>query len=148
MIMSSILVCMSCQRVGHGSLSILMASGWQIVETSEEIIGPRYLCSICSALSQIKTMSDVSKSIVSIYLGNVPYGALEDRLKDHLSFLGLDVVDVRIVRDRETGRCRGFAFADVRGSLDRIVSVVDGTVFDGRQLKSYPAHPRSRPEDS
>src|SRR5258708_4038958 len=48
---------------------------------------------------------------VRLFIGNLPYTATEADLREHLSSVGVPASVVLPV-DRETGRPRGFAFAD------------------------------------
>ena len=50
--------------------------------------------------------------MTSIYVGNLPYTATEDELREVFSQHG-EVSEVNIVKDRETGRARGFAFVEM-----------------------------------
>jgi len=52
-----------------------------------------------------------------IYLGNIPFSTTEEDIRAF--FGGYNVVDVRIISDRETGRPRGFAFVTL-GSHDEV----------------------------
>lgn len=71
----------------------------------------------------------------SVFVGNLPYTATEDALRDLISSAA-DVDSVIIVKDRETGRSRGFGFVNVATDADvrAVVSKFDGVLFNGRTL--------------
>lgn len=80
--------------------------------------------------------------VAPVYIGNLSYDSTENSLRDHLTFLGLEVTSVRIVMNRETGAPRGFAFADVVGDLAAAIAQIDGSELDGRVLRASPAERR------
>ncbi|KAK6609873.1 RNA recognition domain-containing protein [Botrytis cinerea] len=47
----------------------------------------------------------------SVFVGNIPYGLTEEQIIDIFSSAG-NVVNFRLVYDRETGRPKGFGFAE------------------------------------
>ena len=47
-----------------------------------------------------------------LYIGNLSWDTTEETLSAALSEGGRNVTDIHIVTDRETGRPRGFAFAE------------------------------------
>ena len=47
-----------------------------------------------------------------LYVGNLSYTVTEAELKEVFAEGGKNVVEVKIVLDRDTGRPRGFAFVD------------------------------------
>ncbi|KAF2834799.1 hypothetical protein M501DRAFT_963515 [Patellaria atrata CBS 101060] len=47
----------------------------------------------------------------AVFVGNIPYGVTEETIIDHLSRVG-QVVSFRLVYDKETGRPKGFGFAE------------------------------------
>ena len=47
--------------------------------------------------------------MTSIYVGNLPFSATEDEVRDLFASHG-QVEQVRLMTDRETGRARGFGF--------------------------------------
>jgi hypothetical protein len=78
----------------------------------------------------------------SLYVGNLPYGASEDEVRNLFSPHGT-VQEVRLVTDRDTGRSRGFAFVDMEPrEADTAVSVLNGSDFGGRPLRVNEAHDR------
>ena len=77
-----------------------------------------------------------------IYVGNLPYSATEDELRELFSQHG-DVTSVSLVNDRETGRPRGFGFVEMADEdADLAVQALDGAQMGGRTLKVNEARPR------
>jgi RNA recognition motif-containing protein len=69
-----------------------------------------------------------------IYIGNLPYSSDEQSLRETFEQFG-EVVEVRLMIDRETGRSRGFGFityADEAGAKKALT--MDGQSLDGRKL--------------
>lgn len=78
----------------------------------------------------------------NIYVGNLPWSASEEDVRAAFEEFG-EVVSVKLVNDRETGRPRGFGFVEMEdnGAIKAIESL-DGTDFGGRNLKVNEARPR------
>jgi RNA recognition motif-containing protein len=77
-----------------------------------------------------------------IYVGNLPYSATEDELRDLFGQHG-EVTSVSLVNDRETGRPRGFGFVEMAGEdADAAIQALDGAQMGGRTLKVNEARPR------
>lgn len=53
------------------------------------------------------------RSIRSVFVGNIPYDATEEKLKDIFNEVG-PVVSFRLVYDRETGKPKGYGFCEYR----------------------------------
>lgn len=79
----------------------------------------------------------------SIYVGNIPFSASEDDLRDLFSEYGA-VQSLKFVNDRETGRFRGFAFVEMEDA-DALAAIeaLDGSPLAGRTLKVNEAKPRA-----
>ena len=71
-----------------------------------------------------------------LYIGNLSFDTTEDTLRDALSADGRNVKDVHIMTDRDTGRPRGFAFAEMGSEQDAqaAIQALDGLNLDGRNL--------------
>jgi RNA recognition motif-containing protein len=83
-----------------------------------------------------------------IYVGNLPYTANEDELRELFSQHG-EVVSVSLVTDRETGRPRGFGFVEMPADdADEAISALDGKDMGGRALRVNEARPREPRRDS
>jgi RNA recognition motif-containing protein len=79
-----------------------------------------------------------------LYVGNLPFSATEDSLRAHFAQCG-EVVSVKIVTDRDTGRSRGFGFVEMAaGDADKAIQTLDQEDFGGRNLKVNEAQPRER----
>lgn len=78
----------------------------------------------------------------SIYVGNIPFKATEDELKDLFGQYG-EVESVKFVKDRESGKFRGFGFVEMgENDADKAIDALAGYDFMGRSLKVNPAKPR------
>ncbi|CCO24802.1 RNA recognition motif domain-containing protein [Maridesulfovibrio hydrothermalis] len=78
----------------------------------------------------------------NIYVGNLPWSASEEDVKVLFEEFG-EVISVKLITDRETGRPRGFGFVEMEddGAIKAIESL-DGNDFGGRNLKVNEARPR------
>lgn len=77
----------------------------------------------------------------NIYVGNLPWSATEDEIRDAFSQFG-EVTRVSLVNDQETGRFRGFGFVEMDSGGDEAITALDGSDFGGRALKVNEARPR------
>ena len=78
-----------------------------------------------------------------IYVGNLPWSVDNDSLKDLFSSYG-DVADAVVIRDRETGRSRGFGFVDLSDDEagNAAIEAMHGTEIEGRDLVVNQAQER------
>jgi RNA recognition motif-containing protein len=70
-----------------------------------------------------------------LYVGNLSYNVTEPELRDVFAEGGRNVVEVKVVMDRDTGRPRGFAFVEM-GSDDEASAVI--TSLNGREIQGRP----------
>jgi RNA recognition motif-containing protein len=78
-----------------------------------------------------------------LYVGNLAYSTTEDDLRDLFSQAG-NVKSVALIKDRDTGRSKGFAFVEM-GSNDEAQKAIDqfhGQQFQTRTLTVNIARPR------
>jgi RNA recognition motif-containing protein len=81
--------------------------------------------------------------IKKMYVGNLAFQSTEDDIQELFSQFG-EVKSVNLITDRETGRSRGFAFVEMPESeADAAMQGLDGTSFEGRNLKVNEARPRT-----
>ena len=71
-----------------------------------------------------------------LYVGNLPYTTDEEEVKDHFAQIG-DVQSVKIIKDRDTERSRGFGFVEFSQEADaqKAKEAMNGTDLGGRALK-------------
>jgi RNA recognition motif-containing protein len=78
----------------------------------------------------------------TLYVGNLAWATTEDALQRAFA-QHAEVLSVRIITDRETGRSRGFGFVEVSDeSADQAIAAMNGYVLDGRPLNVNEAKPR------
>ncbi|KAH9322189.1 hypothetical protein KI387_016828, partial [Taxus chinensis] len=72
------------------------------------------------------------------------YGVDDHTLKDSFSSFG-DVIDARIINDRETGRPRGFGFVSFSCPEDATAAIeaMDGKELHGRTIRVNLAQERT-----
>jgi RNA recognition motif-containing protein len=77
-----------------------------------------------------------------LYVGNIPFSATEDELRDLFEAHG-SVESVNVITDRETGRPRGFAFIEMdESSADAAIQALNGMDMGGRALRVNEANER------
>ena len=78
-----------------------------------------------------------------LYVGNLPYSADETHLQDLFAQAG-KVDTVSVVRDKETGRARGFAFVEMASDEDaqQAINKLNSYELDGRALTVNEARPK------
>jgi RNA recognition motif-containing protein len=79
----------------------------------------------------------------TLYVGNLPWESTEDELAEVFKELA-SVQSVRIIRDKETGRSKGFGFVELADdtNVDEVISATNGMLMGGRTLVINEAKPR------
>lgn len=78
----------------------------------------------------------------TIYVGNLPLAATEDQLGTLFKQYG-DVLSIRLISDRDTGRPRGFGFVDMEQSAAEVaIRSLDGCKLGERNLRVNAAQSR------
>ncbi len=79
----------------------------------------------------------------SIYVGNLPWSATEEEVQSLFAAHG-NVLSVKLVTDRETGRARGFGFVEMEDAdATAAVEALDNSSFGGRTLRVNEARPKA-----
>lgn len=80
-----------------------------------------------------------------LYVGNLPFSADEDQIRELFSQGGRSVTEVKLVTDRDTGRPRGFGFVEMASGedADNAIRDLNGRDFGGRTLTVNEARERS-----
>tara|TARA_Y100000817_G_scaffold287716_1_gene256441 strand:+ start:1961 stop:2221 length:261 start_codon:yes stop_codon:yes gene_type:complete len=81
--------------------------------------------------------------LVNIYCGNISYDTSEDDLRDLFAQYG-EVAGVRVIKDRDTGRSKGFGFVDMNNDDEakEAIEALNEKDFMGRALRINEARPR------
>ena len=79
-----------------------------------------------------------------VYVGNLPFNVDEEQLRLLFAEGGREVLEVKIVTDRDTGRPRGFAFVDMASQEEAqtVINSLNGTEVGGRTLTVSMARER------
>lgn len=79
-----------------------------------------------------------------IYIGNLEYGVTEDELQKMLEEKELQVKEIKIIRDKFTGRSKGFGFAELETDeqVQKAIDSLDGFEIKDRKLKVNRARKR------
>jgi len=82
--------------------------------------------------------------VKNLYVGNLPFQATEDDLRDWFANAGVTTNTVQIIRDKFSGSSRGFGFAEILDDAegDRAVEMLNGKDFQGRALVVNEARPK------
>lgn len=80
---------------------------------------------------------------MNIYVGNLPFSASEDEVRDAFAAYG-EVTSVALIKDKVTGKPRGFGFVEMANSAEaeKAINELNGKDFKGRSLVVNPARPR------
>lgn len=71
----------------------------------------------------------------TIYVGNLPFGAGKDEVKNIFAPYG-KVIDVRIVKDRRSRRSKGYGFVEMApAEAKSAIKHLNGTEYAGRTLR-------------
>lgn len=78
-----------------------------------------------------------------LYVGNLAYSTSEAELRTLFAQAGT-VVDVALIKDRDTGQSKGFGFVTMndQAELQKAISMFNGNDFNGRPLTVNVAKPR------
>jgi hypothetical protein len=80
---------------------------------------------------------------VTLYLGNIPFKATEAQLASFVAEVG-DPISIRIIKDRDTGLPRGFAFVHLamhEGKPPDAWELLDQRTMDSRVVNVRLANP-------
>jgi RNA recognition motif-containing protein len=70
----------------------------------------------------------------TLYVGNLPWKTKAEDLKDFFSAY-TQVEGSRVIRDKETGRSKGFGFVEIPDEdVARIIEQLNGAEIEGRKI--------------
>ncbi len=78
-----------------------------------------------------------------LYVGNLDFNVTENDLRSAFGVCGT-VMEVTLVKDRDTGRPRGFGFVTMSSpeEAQQAIAALNGKDLGGRALSVSPARPR------
>ena len=78
-----------------------------------------------------------------IYVGNLSYATTEDELRELFAQAGT-VASVALIKDRDTGQSKGFAFVEMsnQSEAEKAIQTFNGYTLANRPLKVNMARPR------
>lgn len=80
---------------------------------------------------------------MNIYVGNLPFSATEDQLREMFERFGA-VQSINLIKDRETGNHRGFGFVEMgNAEADAAIKKLNNSEMGGRTLKVNQSQPRN-----
>jgi cold-inducible RNA-binding protein len=77
-----------------------------------------------------------------LYVGNLPDSTTQDLLETAFGKIG-KVDSVNLVKDRDSGKHKGFAFVEMTrdGDAEKAIHELDGSMMDEREIKVEAAKP-------
>lgn len=77
-----------------------------------------------------------------LYVGNLPYNATADSLKELFSGAGA-VAEAVVISDKMSGRSKGFGFVEMstEEEAQKAIEMFNGKEYEGRALKVNEARP-------
>jgi RNA recognition motif-containing protein len=85
---------------------------------------------------------------IRLFIGNLSYKVSDSELTQFFSDENIPTDSIKIIRDAETGRSRGFAFAELPPETDLAAAIekLSGKQIDGRTLTVSEARPQKKRE--
>jgi RNA recognition motif-containing protein len=82
--------------------------------------------------------------IMNIYVGNISNDVTDETIKQAFESFG-EVASVRIIKDKYTGRSRGFGFVEMpaQSQAQSAIKSLNGKELLGKQISVNEARPRS-----
>ena len=80
-----------------------------------------------------------------MYVGNIPYNATEEDLKQLFSEYG-EIESLKIMKDQFTDRSKGFGFIEMANENDakKAIATLNGKDFKGKSLTVAEARPQQK----
>jgi RNA recognition motif-containing protein len=80
---------------------------------------------------------------VRLFIGNLPFQANEEEIQGMFEAAGATVDAIQVMRDKFTGKSRGFGFADIKddAQANAVIQACNGRNLLGRALVVNEARP-------
>lgn len=92
--------------------------------------------------------NDMTTNAKKLFVGNLPFSATEDELREQFGQFG-EIVDLKLIIDRMTGRSKGFAFVEFadEAAAASAIEGMNGKDNGGRAMVVNVARPPAPRED-
>ncbi len=98
-----------------------------------------WLASLLNSTPSSSSESSNSAITETLYVGNLPYRANESAVKEYFGSF-TDVQSVRLMKDRKTGKRKGYGFIEVlTDDIETVINKTNDSIFQERTLKVRPA---------
>jgi RNA recognition motif-containing protein len=86
---------------------------------------------------------------VRLYIGNLPKEEIDRQELQAMFAAEGDAVTTKLIKDRKTGKCRGFGFLTVNNDeqADQIIEKYNGQLFKDAAIKLEKALPRTKGDE-
>ncbi|PIS01168.1 MAG: RNA-binding protein [Chlamydiae bacterium CG10_big_fil_rev_8_21_14_0_10_35_9] len=86
---------------------------------------------------------------MKLFVGNIPFASSESEMRDLFSEKYTSLTSFKLIMDRETGRSRGFGFAEFSSQeeAEQAVAELNGYNFNGKELVVNEARPQEKRTD-
>jgi RNA recognition motif-containing protein len=81
--------------------------------------------------------------VKKLYVGNLAWGVADEDLQSLFAEHG-NVASAVVIKDRETGRSRGFGFVEMEDGADKAIEALNGQDLQGRPLRVNEAQSKDR----
>ncbi|MBW4626873.1 MAG: RNA-binding protein [Brasilonema octagenarum HA4186-MV1] len=87
---------------------------------------------------------------IRLYIGNLPKEEIDRQELQAVFAAEGDAVTTKLIKDRKTGKCRGFGFLTVNNDeqADQIIEKYNGQLFKDTAIKLEKALPRTKGEEN
>lgn len=87
---------------------------------------------------------------VRLYIGNLPKEEIDRQDLQAVFAAEGDAVTTKLIKDRKTGKCRGFGFITVNNDeqADQVIEKYNGHLFKDSPIKIEKALPRTKNEEN
>jgi len=87
-------------------------------------------------------MQEELKVSAKVYVGNLPFGVTQDKLKEMFAEFG-EIEEAVVISDKYSGRSKGFGFITYKddAAAQKAIAELNGKEIEGRALKVNEARP-------
>jgi hypothetical protein len=126
------------------SISMLLPSIFIILTTASLLTVSRLQSGARTAPKKTKRAASPVKTtsgdITTLYVGNLAYKANEETVQEYFEKVG-KVKSVRLVKDKRTGRRKGFGFIEINsGDVNQFIDKLNESEFMERSIIVRPAN--------